>query len=258
MRITKFISLKQKNMKECKETIKYIPNFLKKINNEGLAESTFKCRERHLDQFKKWLIAQEKENILPHNLSEKDIEKYKKFLKEEKKASKQTQKNYLRSLRFFFKFLEEKKIECPSSEKVRLEQKIESDIQKLVNYYFQTKGLSLEEIKKSAKKRKIIYSRHTKPAKQLLELAGSLKKAKKAIKTVADWAKSRNLDYAIETVLKKWPELATLKPKKKRKKPFYKGERMVKSRGKWYVIDDEGEWFEFAGDEKQIVWKEDD
>ena len=63
--------------------------------------------------------------------------------------------------------------------------------------------MNLSQLKRDAKKRKIIYSRFTKPAKQLLELAGSVQAAKKAISKVAEWAKSRDLDYAIETVFKK-------------------------------------------------------
>ncbi len=83
------------------------------------------------------------------------------------------------------------------------ELKQETAIQQIITYYFKTKGLSLKEVKYSAKKKKIIYSRFTRPAKQLLELAGSVKKAKEAINIVAEWAKSRKLDYAIETVFKK-------------------------------------------------------
>ncbi len=135
--------------------------------------------------------------------------------------------------------------------------KKETAIRQIITHYFETKGLNLDEIKKNAKKRKIIYSRFTKPAKQLLELAGSVKKAKKAITKVAEWAKSRNLDYAIETVFKKWLELDRLKPKEIIKKPFYNGDPMVwsKTQKKWYVIDRYGEWLEFAGEEKEIKWK---
>ncbi len=248
-------------MQECKKITAYFSNFLQSEEENGLSETTLKQRERHLDHFEKWLRLTEREQITPPQFTEEIIEDYKKFLKNKtnsrgKRVSKQTQKNYMRTVRFFLEYLSGKDIDCPSPEKARMEEKVESDVQKLVNYYFQTKGLSLEEIKESSKRSKIIYSRHTKPAKDLLDLAGSLKKAKWAIKKVADWANSRNLDYAIETVFKKWPELKTLKPKKKEKKPFYKGERMVKSRGKWYVIDDQGEWFEFAGKEKDITWKE--
>lgn len=143
--------------------------------------------------------------------------------------------------------------------KKKKENKIkETDIQKIVNHYFYSKGLSLDEIKKNAKKRKIIYSRYTRPAKQLLELAGSIKKAKNAIDKVAQWAQSRDLDYAIETVFKKWLEIDKLKPKKIAKKPFYDNQPMVWSqiKKKWFVINEEGEWLEFAGDpEKDITWK---
>jgi len=133
----------------------------------------------------------------------------------------------------------------------------ETAIQQIVNHYFYTKGLSLEQIKKDAKKKKIIYSRFTRPAKQLLELAGSVRRAKSAISKVAEWAKSRNLDYSIETVFKKWLELDRLKPKEIVKKPYYKGNPMVWSRTKkkWYVIDEKGNWLEFAGQESDIEWK---
>ena len=133
----------------------------------------------------------------------------------------------------------------------------ETPIQQIVNHYFFTKGFNLEEIKKSAKKRKIIYSRFTRPAKQLLDLAGSIDYAKKAIDKVAQWASSRNLDYSIETVFKKWLELDRLKPKEIVKKPYYLNKAMIwsETKKKWYVIDDDGTWLEFAGDEKDIEWR---
>ena len=143
------------------------------------------------------------------------------------------------------------------SKTTRRKKKQETDIQKIVNHYFQTKGLSVEEIKKDAKKKKIIYSRFTRPAKQLLILAGSTAKAKKAIDKVARWAQSRNLDYAIETVFKKWLELDRLKPKEIVKKPFYNDNPMVwsQSKRKWYVVFKDGEWKEFAGKEDDIKWE---
>jgi len=130
-------------------------------------------------------------------------------------------------------------------------------IQQIVTHYFKSKGLSLKELKENAKKRKIIYSRYTRPAKQLLELAGSIEKAKKAIDVVAEWANSRGLDYAIETVFKKWLELDRLKPKEVIKKPYFEGDPMVWSETKkrWYVISPEGEWREFAGKESDIEWR---
>jgi len=137
------------------------------------------------------------------------------------------------------------------------ELKEETAIRQIVTYYFETKGLNLEQLKRDAKKRKIIYSRFTKPAKQLLVLSGSVEKAKEAILKVAEWAKSRNLDYAIETVFKKWLELDRLKPKEIVKKPYYYGNPMVwsETKKKWYVISPEGEWLEFAGKESDIDWR---
>ena len=133
----------------------------------------------------------------------------------------------------------------------------ETEIQEVVNYYFYGKGLTLEQIKDDAKKKKIIYSRFTRPAKQLLELAGSAEKAKEAINKVAGWANSRNLDYSIETVFKKWLELDRLKPKEIVKKPFFQSKPMVwsETKKKWYVIDDGGDWLEFAGKESEIEWR---
>ena len=131
-------------------------------------------------------------------------------------------------------------------------------IRQIVTHYFETKGIDLSRLKRSARKREIVYSRYTKPAKELLELAGSIEKAKKAIDIVAEWAKSRGLDYAIETVFKKWLELDRLKPKEIVKKPYYDNNPMVwsETKKKWYVITPEGEWLEFAGDEKDIEWRE--
>jgi hypothetical protein len=133
----------------------------------------------------------------------------------------------------------------------------ETDIQKIVNHYFYTRGLSLDEIKEDAKKRKIIYSRYTRPAKDILALAGSAEKACQAITRVAHWANSRKLEYSIETVMKKWLELDQLNPKEIIKKPFYKNMPLIwsKNKQKWYAINDDGDWLEFVGKEKEIDWK---
>jgi len=137
------------------------------------------------------------------------------------------------------------------------ELKEETAIRQIVTHFFKSKGLGLQELKKSAKIRKIIYSRFTKPAKQLLDLAGSIEKAKEAIDKVASWANSRKLDYTIETVFKKWLELDRLKPKEIVKKPFYRGDPMIfsQTKKKWFVISKFGEWLEFADKENTIEWK---
>ena len=136
------------------------------------------------------------------------------------------------------------------------ELKEESAIKQVIAHFFLSKGVGLQELKNNAKKRKIIYSRFTKPAKQLLELAGDIEKAKQAINKVSAWAKTRKLDYAIETVFKKWLELDQLKPKEVVKKPFYKGHPMfwVENKKKWFVVID-NEWLEFADKENTIEWR---
>jgi hypothetical protein len=136
------------------------------------------------------------------------------------------------------------------------EVKEESAIRQVITHFFKSKGLSLQELKENAKKRKIIYSRFTKPAKQLMERAGSVEKAKSAIDKVAQWANTRKLDYAIETVFKKWLELDRLKPKEIVKKPFYKGDPMIwsETKKKWFVVRN-GEWLEFADKQDKIEWK---
>jgi len=137
------------------------------------------------------------------------------------------------------------------------ELKEETAIRAVITHFFQSKGLSLQELKENAKKRKIVYSRFTKPSKQLLDLAGSIEKAKEAIDKVAGWANTRKLDYAIETVFKKWLELDRLKPKEIVKKPFYKGDPMVwsETKKKWFVISKHNEWLEFADKENTIEWR---
>jgi len=134
----------------------------------------------------------------------------------------------------------------------------ETAVRQIVTHFFESKGLGLQELKNNAKKRKIIYSRYTKPAKQLIELAGGVSEAKKAIDTVAAWANSRKLDYAIETVFKKWLELDRLKPKEMVKKPFYLGDPMVfvESKKKWFVIDKAGQWLQYMDKESKIEWRE--
>ena len=135
--------------------------------------------------------------------------------------------------------------------------KEETAIQNIIAHFFMSKGLGLQELKENAKKRKIIYSRFTKPTKQLLELAGSVEKANEAIDKVAKWANTRKLDYAIETVFKKWLELDRLKPKEIVKKPFYRGDPMIwsEAKKKWFVISKYGEWLEYAGKKENIEWK---
>jgi hypothetical protein len=148
-----------------------------------------------------------------------------------------------------------KAVKKKTSSKKKLQE--ESDIQQVVNHYFATKGLSLDQVKEDAKKKKILYSRYVRPARDLILLAGSAKKAQAAISKVAEWAQSRKLDYTIETVFKRWLELDRLKPKEVVKKPFFRESPMVwsESKKKWFVVVPDGDWLEFAAEESDIEWR---
>jgi hypothetical protein len=153
----------------------------------------------------------------------------------------------------------EKIEEYLTTKKVKYYQELKEKtaIRQIVTHFFETKGISLDTLKKSARKRDIVYGRYAKSAKELLDLSGSLGEAKEAITKVAEWAQSRKLEYSLETVVKKWLELDRLKPKEIVKKPFFLNRPMIwsQTRSKWYVIGDGGEWLEFAGDEKEIEWR---
>lgn len=141
--------------------------------------------------------------------------------------------------------------------KYHKELKEKTVIRQVVTHFFETKGVSLEKLKNNARKRNIVYGRFAKSARELLDLAGSVQKAKEAITKVSDWARTRNLDYSLETVLKKWLELDSLKPKPVEKKAFYENKPMiwVEIKKKWFVVTPEGDWLEFAGDEKDMEWR---
>ncbi|MEA2092499.1 MAG: hypothetical protein U9P61_00755 [Patescibacteria group bacterium] len=136
----------------------------------------------------------------------------------------------------------------------------ETAVRQIITHYFKTKRVNLSQLKENAKKRTIIYSRYTKPAKELLYLAGSVERAKKAIDIISEWAQSRKLDYAIETVIKKWPEIKKLKPKEKKIKPYFRNDPMIwsKAKEKWFVINKSGDWLEFAGKEEEMEWRKEE
>ena len=83
-------------------------------------------------------------------------------------------------------------------------------IQIVVNHYFETKDLDLDEIKAQAKSGEINYPRHTKAAKDLLELTGSIERACEAIDRIAEWASDNGMEYTIETAFKRFWEIKHL------------------------------------------------
>lgn len=126
-------------------------------------------------------------------------------------------------------------------------------IQQIINYFFELKGWD-NKGKDFYEKNRIIYGRFTRSAKDLIGLCDDdLEEAKLCIKKVADWAKSRDLDWSIETVFKKWYDLDQLKPKEK--KPYYNGNRVFEICGKKFVLMPNGEKLQFAGSLKDIIYK---
>lgn len=128
--------------------------------------------------------------------------------------------------------------------------------QDVVNYFFELKGWGNKD-KDFYSKNKIIYSRYVRPAKDLLELCEQdIASAKECLDKISSWAKSRELDWSIETVFKKWYELDFLKPKET--KPHFDGCRIFRKTegGKWWIIRN-GEIKELGRPLKQeeITWK---
>jgi len=145
------------------------------------------------------------------------------------------------------------KVRLNTSEKTLKKEEDKPITSQIVNYFFELKGWADKE-SSFYKKNKIIYSRFTKPAKELLELCDNdVSEAKDCLKKLADWAISRDLDWSIETVFKKWYDIDKLKPKEK--KPYYKGERIFKMNNRLYVLSVDGEKREFAGNENEIIYK---
>ncbi len=234
-----------------KKLSQYFELFLNELKKKRISESTIKQKNPGLKIVKKYLL---ENNLFPEDIKEGDFNNIESEIKK-KDITENTVNRHIKTIYEFLKFSGNKNLST-----LEINNSEGEDIQNIVNYYFKTKGLSIEEVKENAKKRKIIYSRYTKPAKDLLYLAGSVEKAQEAISKVSEWAKSRNLDYAIETVFKKWPEIDKLKIKEKKKRPYFRGNPMIwsKTKNKWFVIDNGGDWLEFAGKKEEVEWKEED
>ena len=124
-------------------------------------------------------------------------------------------------------------------------------LRSVVDYFFELKGWDYKGAQKS------IYGKFTKSGKELLELCdGNVAEAKICLDKLSTWAKSRDLDWSIETVFKKWMELDDLKPKEK--KPYWDGCRIFQrsTGGRWYIMRG-GEIKELGRDLKidEIQWK---
>lgn len=98
------------------------------------------------------------------------------------------------------------------------------------------------------------FSSHLRAAKQLLEITGGFDGAAKKLQQVKSWAEARDLEWAIETIFKKWEELE--KPVlEKAKKPYIDGDRAYEKNGDWYIINSSGEHKKYIGPLSALVYK---
>lgn len=89
--------------------------------------------------------------------------------------------------------------------------RVKNNIELLVDYYFELKGWD-DQPKEFYRDNGISYPRHLKAAKNLLELCeGNLGASKDKLNLIKDWAEGNGLEWAIETIFKKWLELDKLK-----------------------------------------------
>lgn len=54
---------------------------------------------------------------------------------------------------------------------------------------------------------------------------------------------------------KPFPSKKKIPEWEKKKKPYFWGRPMRLKNGKWFVVDEGGQWLEFVGEEKDILWK---
>ena len=81
----------------------------------------------------------------------------------------------------------------------------------LIAHYWDVKGKDFDE-KKDAQK---AIRRFVKSARSLLIISGNdIEKAKENLTVVGEWANNRGLEWTIETVLKKYIEIGTIKQEK--------------------------------------------
>jgi len=133
--------------KSNKPIIKQIPDFLDYCEIEkGLSDNTQKNYSHYLNKFVVWLKAQNKENMLPHDLNPEDVWNYRLFLarfKDSKRGtplSKLTQNYYLIALRALLSFFTDKDIISLPADKIQLPKDAKKE--KTVKF------LSLDQIEK--------------------------------------------------------------------------------------------------------------
>lgn len=131
----------------------------------------------------------------------------------------------------------------------------QNSVQDLVRYYFSLRGWN----DKDPKLRKT-FQRHLRPAKDVLEVCeidvGSeraFEYAQDRVDRIKAWADSNEIDWTLETVIKKFPAIDQLQVKAKQ--PKYEGNPMYQRGGKWIVMCPNGEHKEFVGKPEDIVYE---
>ena len=80
-----------------------------------------------------------------------------------------------------------------------------SDLQKVVDHFFDLQGYSPEQ-------RKAAYPRHVREGAALLKAAGDAEKAKAILDQLQRWCSSKRLSYTIGTALKRWKQFSDAAP----------------------------------------------
>lgn len=124
--------------------IKHIPDFLDYIDVErGLSPATQENYARFLERFKKWLVENKLDSLLPHQLTAKHIWKYRIFLSRKavsiqtkKNLTRKTQNFYLIALRALLIYFAEKDIASLPADKIKL---AKQEKNKKINFLTQEK-----------------------------------------------------------------------------------------------------------------------
>jgi hypothetical protein len=170
-----------------------------RLNKEGIKKITTDNVVKHLREHQR--ITTQKTtrgfiiNIINYKLYQ-TLDNYKSYTENEKKATQKLHRSYTidkneKNEKNYNNILSANADEA----KLTIKQKI--PIQEIVDYFFQVKDWQ---------QNKQVYSRWVKTAKQLLEVGKDINIIKQRIDDIGKWAENRNLDWNLDTVIKRWFE----------------------------------------------------
>lgn len=123
-----------------------------------------------------------------------------------------------------------------------------NDVGELVHFFFEKKGWAYTKDKAS------IFRRFLRTAKDIISIA-SLEEAKDKVSKVAKWADERDLDWTLDTVIKKWMDIDHLATQEKKKKAYIEGDRAYEKNGEWFIINRSGEHVRYVGSRSAIYYE---